>query len=304
MLSVEASRPAQYFTMDWASGQLGRIADTQPDLEKASLSTPRRIALRSRDGLRLEGYLTLPPAEEGRAPARPLPAVLLPHGGPAAADSARYDHWTQFLASRGWAVMQLDFRGSTGYGQDFREAGRRRWGLEMQNDLADGLRWLVGQGIADPGRVCIVGASYGGYAALMGAVNDPALYRCVASFAGPTDLRDLLSHAQHFQGYELGAEAEIGTWWGDREKLRSTSPALRAADIRVPVLLIHGANDAVVPVEQSRDMARALADARHADARYVELPLGDHALSREEDRLRVLTELERFLQRNLDTPAP
>ncbi|MCR6475410.1 S9 family peptidase [Variovorax sp. ZS18.2.2] len=303
VLSVQGSRPTKYYTMDWASGKLGLISDTHPALEKQPLATPKRVALRSRDGLQLEGYLTLPPAREaetaGAPSVRRLPTIMLPHGGPASIDTGSYDYWAQFFASRGWAVLQINFRGSIGYGQDFREAGRRRWGLEMQDDLADGLRWLVEQGIADPQRACIVGGSYGGYAALMGAVKDPALYRCAISFAGPSDLRDLLSHSQSYIGYELGAEAEIGTWWGDREKLRQTSPALRAAEIRVPVLLIHGANDLIVPVEQSRDMAEALKKANRADARYVELPLGDHSLSREEDRVRVLTEMERFLQKNL-----
>lgn len=307
VLSIQGARPPDYFMMDWASGRAEIIGSAQPELVKQPLATPRRIALRSRDGLALEGYLTLPPRRaagpmdnSGGRPARPMPAILLPHGGPAAADTGGYDYWSQFLASRGWAVLQINFRGSTGYGQEFREAGRRRWGLEMQDDLADGMRWLVDQGIADAGRVCIVGGSYGGYAALMGAVKDPALYRCVVSFAGPTDLRDLLSHSQNFVGYELGAEAEIGTWWGDREKLRQTSPALRAAEIRVPVLLMHGVNDLTVPVEQSRDMAEALQKAGHTDTRYVELPLGNHTLARQQDRVRVLTEMERFLQQNLD----
>ncbi|MGJ7603448.1 alpha/beta hydrolase family protein [Variovorax sp. LT1R20] len=304
VLSVHGSRPPKYFTMDWPSGKLGLISDTHPALEKQPLATPKRVALRSRDGLQLEGYLTLPPVREadtaGAPSARRLPTIMLPHGGPASLDTGSYDYWAQFLASRGWAVMQINFRGSIGYGQDFREAGRRRWGLEMQDDLADGLGWLVEQGIANPKRACIVGASYGGYAALMGAVKDPTLYRCAISIAGVSDLRDLLSHSQNYMGYELGAEAKIGTWWGDREKLRQTSPALRAAEIRVPVLLIHGANDLIVPVEQSRDMAEALKKAGRTDARYVELPLGDHNLSREQDRVRVLTEMEQFLRKNLE----
>lgn len=197
-------------------------------------------------------------------------------------------------------MLQINFRGSTGYGQDFREASRRRWGLEMQDDLADSLRWLVDQGIADPARACMADGSYGGYAALMGAVKDLALYRCVISFAGPADLRDLLSHAQNYAGYELGAEVEIGAWWSDRERLRQASPAQRAAEIRAPVLLIHGVNDLTMPVSQSREMAEALSKAGHADARYVELPLADHTLSRQQDRVRVLAEIEEFLKKYLD----
>ncbi|MGJ7545232.1 alpha/beta hydrolase family protein [Variovorax sp. LT1R16] len=297
----EAARPPEYFMVDWASGQVEPFGRNHPTLDKQPLATPRRIALRSRDGLALAGFLTLPPGGvPGARPARPLPAVLLSHGGPAAADTGSYDYVSQFMASRGWAVLQLDSRGSTGYGQDFREAGRRRWGLEMQDDLADGLRWMVDQGIADAGRVCIAGSSYGGYSALMGVVKDPALYRCAVSLAGPADLRDLLAHSQKFVGYAVNAEAEIGTWWGDREQLRQTSPALRAAEIRVPVLLVHGANDPAVPVTQSRDMAEALQKAGRTEVRYVELPLGDHTLSRQQDRVQFLTEVEQFLQKNLD----
>ncbi|MBB1604077.1 S9 family peptidase [Variovorax sp. UMC13] len=301
VVASEAARPPEYFMVDWARGQVEPFGRNHPALDEQPLATPQQVALRSRDGLALEGYLTLPPGVvPGTRPARPLPTVLLPHGGPAAADNGSYEYWPQFMASRGWAVLQLNFRGSTGYGQDFREAGRRRWGLEMQDDLADGLRWMVDQGIADAARVCIAGSSYGGYSALMGVVKDPALYRCAVSLAGPADLRDLLAHSQKFVGYATHAEAEIGTWWGDRAQLRQTSPALRAAEIRVPVLLMHGANDATVPVEQSRDMAEALQKAGRTDVRYVELPLGDHALSRQQDREQFLAEVEQFLRKNLD----
>ncbi|KAF1036029.1 MAG: Dipeptidyl aminopeptidase BIII [Herbaspirillum frisingense] len=172
--------------------------------------------------------------------------------------------------------------------------------MEMQDDVTDGVHWSIAQGIADPAKVCIVGGSYGGYAAMMGAIKTPDLYRCALSINGVADLRDLLANQQRFIGYEIGAERIIGQWWSDRERLRQTSPVNRAGEIRTPLLLIHGKEDRAVPVEQSRDMADALKDAGNGNYTYLELPLGDHELSREEDRARAFGEMENFLKRYLD----
>lgn len=169
----------------------------------------------------------------------------------------------------------------------------------MQDDLADGARWLVTQGIADPARICVVGGSYGGYSGLMGAVKDPELYRCVVSFAGPTDLQDLIQHTQGYADLAHSVERELGASWNDRERLRMTSPVLRAAEIRAPALLIHGKKDRVVPVEQSRGMVAALQRARHLQTQYIELPEGDHTPSGQDDRTRVLREMEALLEKHL-----
>jgi dipeptidyl aminopeptidase/acylaminoacyl peptidase len=196
-----------------------------------------------------------------------------------------FNYWTQFLVSRGWNVLQVNFRGSSGYGGDFLQAGFKRWGFEMQDDLTDAAQYVIGQGIADPERICIVGGSYGGYAALMGVVKTPEFFRCAVSFAAVSDLQSLLEERRQFLGYELGAERQLGSLWSDRGRLKATSPVNHADKIRTPLLIVHGAEDRVVPVEQSRAMVEALKDAGFTRMRYVELPDGDHHLSRQDDRL-------------------
>lgn len=297
--SSTSNTPARYYWLDRTTGKMHELAKSYPALEGLRMPAPHAVQFQGRDGTPLHGYLTPP----WHGPATNAPLVVLPHGGPFARDVARFDIYTQFLASRGWAVLQVNFRGSTGYGAEFEQAGLKRWGLEMQDDITDGVQWAIRQGLADAQRVCIVGASYGGYAALMGVVKTPDLYRCGISINGVSDLRELLANAQGYIGYEIGAERQIGRWWGDREQLRQTSPVNRAREIRTPLLLIHGEQDRIVQVDQSRDMADALKDAGHRDYQYLELPLGDHSLSRQEDRLRALTAMEAFLKRYLDAPT-
>ncbi len=303
LLHSENSRqPAEYYVGDRKSGELALLGGTYPDLDTARLAGKQRVTIQARDGLPLDAYLTLPHGRgvgDGRAP---LAMVLLPHGGPQGRDDAGFDAWTELLADRGHAVLQVNFRGSAGYGHGFMAAGLKRWGLEMQDDLADGVAWAVAQRVADPARVCIVGGSYGGYAALMGAVKTPELYRCAVSFAGVTDLPDLIAHKSEYIGGRARAEETIGAAWGDREQLRATSPARQAERIRVPVLLVHGTADRSVPVEQSADMAKALKRAGKP-YRYIEQEGGDHYLSRYEHRLEFFQALEAFLDEHLGTPA-
>lgn len=211
-----------------------------------------------------------------------------------------FDYWTQFFVSRGWAVLQVNFRGSSGYGGDFLQAGFKRWGLEMQDDLTDAAQYAIDHAIANPERICIVGGSYGGYAALMGIVRTPELFRCAVSFAGVSDLRSLLEERRQFLGYELGAERQLGSLWSDRNRLKATSPVNHADKIRTPLLIVHGAEDRVVPVEQSRAIVQALKDPGFTRMRYVELPDGDHHLSRQDDRLTVFREMEQFLATHLN----
>lgn len=297
--SLSAASATRLYWLDRKTGSMILFANTYPELPAAQLATPRSVNFKSRDGLDLHGYLTLPASASAQA-GHKLPLILFPHGGPSVRDVAGFDYWTQFFASRGWAVLQVNFRGSSGYGSDFETAGFKRWGMEMQDDLTDGVAWLAQEGNIDTAKVCIVGASYGGYAAMMGVIKTPDLYRCAVSVAGVADLRDLLAQSQRYIGYEISAERQIGEWWGDRERLRQTSPVNRAKEIRTPLLLIHGKEDRIVDVDQSRDMASALKNAGNKDYRYVELPLGDHNLSREEDRITTFTEMERFLKKYLD----
>jgi len=295
-------RPGLFYLGDRRTGDLFEIGSQYPELDPTRLSGKHVTTIKARDGLPLNAFLSLPPGRRAGDGGVALPMVLLPHGGPHSRDDDGFDVWTEFLASRGYAVLQVNFRGSDGYGIDFKNAGLRRWGLEMQDDLTDAVQWAVAQKMADPARVCIVGGSYGGYAALMGVVKTPELYRCAISFAGVSDLPDLM---QHWSDYVLGretAEHMLGRAWGDRERLRATSPARQAERIRVPVLLAHGTADRVVPVDQSETMASALKSAGMR-YRYIELDRGDHHLSRYTHRLEFFKAMEAFLGEHLAPAA-
>jgi dipeptidyl aminopeptidase/acylaminoacyl peptidase len=236
---------------------------------------------------------------------RNLPLVVLVHGGPTARDDFEFDWWASFLASRGYAVLQPNFRGSSGYGAAWEEAGYREWGRLMQTDVEDGALVLGRNGIADPERICIVGGSYGGFAALAGAALTPERYACAAAIAGVSDLPMMLSNV----AIAIGSQSMPSDWWGmligdrreDGAALRAVSPAHQAANVRAPVLLIHGANDTVVPIAQSRRMADALRSAGK-DVRLVEYPGEDHWLSDATTRIAMLRELETFLAAHLGAP--
>lgn len=294
--SGHSSQAMQYYIFDREHDRIVKLAETYPSLRTEDMSPPNPVTFPARDGLQLHGYWTVPKGHDSRA----LPVVVLPHGGPWARDTDSFNLWTQFFASRGWAVLQINFRGSKGYGEEFERAGFQRWGLEMQDDITDGVQWVIQQGFASSGRICIVGAGFGGYAALMGVAKTPDLYRCAVSLAGPTDLRMLVDDQRFYRGAEASNDVRIGRWWSDRDRLNATSPVHQAGQIRTPVLLLHGVNDVVVPVAHSREMVDALKGAGHQAFRYIEMPLADHWLSREEDRVQVFREMEQFLKTYLD----
>lgn len=294
--SGNAAQPVQYYIFDREHDRIVKFAESRPEVNTAQMAVPKSVTIQARDGFALHGYLTVPLDRDERA----MPLVVFPHGGPSARDTDHWDSWTQLFASRGWAVLQINFRGSSGYGDDFLRAGFQRWGLEMQDDITDAVRWAVQQGIANANRICIVGAGYGGYAALMGAVKTPELYQCAISIAAVSDLRKLVDDARFYVGQEVLAESRIGRWWSDRDRLKDTSPVTHAKEIRTPLLIIHGVSDVVVPVAHSRELVDALKGAGVQNYRYIELPQGDHWLSREPDRLQVFQEMESFLKSHLD----
>jgi dipeptidyl aminopeptidase/acylaminoacyl peptidase len=188
----------------------------------------------------------------------------------------------------------MNFRGSSGYGHDFMQAGLKNWGLAMQDDVEDGTRWLIEQGISDPKKICIVGASYGGYAALMGAIKSPELYQCAVSFAGVTDIAYLVRSSRRYTNYEVVKE-QIGS---NSRELKKRSPLHNAEQLNIPSLLIHGTKDRSVKVQHSRRMHKALAKL-DKDVKYVELDDGTHYLSNNEHRLRAFEEMDVFLGRYL-----
>ena len=282
-----------YYIFDARENAALAMPPQYPDLENGSLAWTIATEYVARDGLAIPAFVTLPPGIDSLDDVEKIPFIVHPHGGPSARDFLRFSYTVQFLASRGYGVLQMNFRGSTGYGQAFRDAGNREWGQAMQDDVTDGARWLIEKNYADPDRIAIVGASYGGYAALMGAVKTPDLYRCAVSFAGVSDLPRLLSHARKFIHGKYRTRY-IGDLWKDRKMLAENSPARRAEEIQVPVLLIHGDQDTTVDIDQSERMAKALRkyDKEH---RFVELEDGDHYLSLFQNRLRYLQESEQFL---------
>jgi dipeptidyl aminopeptidase/acylaminoacyl peptidase len=288
--------PAVYYLIDYKRGAADIVGEEYPSLVNAPLGEVRELTYKARDGYEIPAFVTLPAG----AGDKQLPMVVLPHGGPESRDVRSFDWLAQFLASRGYAVLQPQFRGSTGYGEAHRKAGYRQWGRLMQDDVTDGVKALIEQGIADPKRVCIVGASYGGYAALAGAAFTPELYACAVSINGVSNLPLMLT----FEEAYAGKESDSLRYWKDHIGLKtspeviSKSPARAATNVRAAVLLLHGVNDSVVPVAQSREMASALKSLGKAHT-LIELPGEDHWLSRSDSRTRVLTEMEAFLATHL-----
>lgn len=284
---------ASYAMVDLKNRTAIPIGAVYQSLKPADIAEVRPVSYKAKDGLEISGYLTLP---RGREAAK-LPLVVLPHGGPESRDVPGFDWWSQALASLGYAVLQPNFRGSSGFGVAFTEAGYGEWGRKMQTDLSDGVQFLAAQGIVDPKRVCIVGASYGGYAALAGAAFDGATYRCAASVAGPSDMRRMLTSSKRRDGHDalrywarfMGADDP-----GD-PVLKEISPAEHADRITIPVLLIHGKDDTVVPLEQTRFMEKAL-KAAGKPAETLIMDGEDHWLSRSETRLQMLERVAAFLK--------
>ena len=287
-LLVEVGDPSQagalyYWNTDGAA--MHRIAWNNDDLKDRRLSPVSTVQYKARDGTMIEAVLTLP---RGRT-AQHLPLIVMPHGGPGARDAEEYDWWVQFLAEQGYAVIQPNYRGSTGYGKAFHDLGKGEWGLKMQDDLLDAVTFLAAQGVADPGRVCIVGASYGGYAAMRGAQRDGAHYRCAAAFAGISDIAAMLKYDRNLFGKGI-----TDYWKKQATDFTAVSPRFHAGDFGAPILIAHGVADKRVPVKQSRMLVSELQKAGKP-YQYLEQKYGDHHFSRAEDRLEFLKALQAFL---------
>lgn len=292
----KAGDAGAYYVYDTATQKLRMIGKRYPQLSAPEhLGERRAIKYKARDGTQIPAYLTLPVGIE----ARNLPLVLLVHGGPHARDDFSFDWWSSFLASRGYAVLQANFRGSTGYGYEWFNAGRGRWGDGvMQTDVEDGADALVKAGIINAARICIMGGSYGGYAALAGATVTPERYACAVSVNGVSDPEYMLKEATRGDAKSMVAE-----WWSksmgsDMDHLRKVSPIRHVDKVRAPILLLHGIEDSVVKVEQSRSMNTKLLRAKR-NVRFVELGGDDHWLSSASTRTLMLQEIETFLAQNL-----
>lgn len=294
--------PGSWYVLDVVKKTLRRFGRRREAVDVARMQPMKTIEYAARDGLKIPAYLTTPAGAKGG------PAVILVHGGPISRDYWRWDWEVQALASRGYNVLQPQFRGSEGFGRKFREAGYGQWGLAMQDDISDGVAYLVANGIADPKRICIVGTSYGGYAAMWGLVKTPDLYQCGISFAGVTDLSLLLTgwsdsnDYQYFRDFRRHTVGDIKT---DREKFDQVSPLKNAAKIKAPVLLMHANQDERVPIEHSTKMRDALERAGRS-VEWQEFALEGHGLFAPHNRKRQLELMTTFLRRHIGdgTHAP
>jgi dipeptidyl aminopeptidase/acylaminoacyl peptidase len=300
-------QPRFFSLFDTSSGSLNRVGETYPTIRPEQMGQKDLIHYTARDGLDIPAWLTLPHGLDQNT-ARNLPMVVLVHGGPWIRGGAwEWDPEVQFLASRGYAVLEPEFRGSTGYGTRHFQAGWKQWGLAMQNDVADGTRWAIGQGIAQPRRICIAGASYGGYATLMGLVNDPELYRCGIDWVGVTDIDALYSGSWIYYSdtpenwKKYGVRDLVGDQVKDAAQLRATSPLRQAARITQPLLLAYGGFDHRVPPDQGKNFRDAVR-VNNPDVEWVLYPAEGHGWALPSTRVDFWSRVEKFLARNIGTP--
>ncbi len=294
-----------YFLYEPATKSLSKLFQTY-NVSGAQLGYTFSIEYKAQDGETISAIVTAPPGVNISGERPNLPTIVLPHGGPAAYDSVGFDWLAQFFANRGYLVLQPNFRGSSGFGAKFLLAGYGEWGGLMQDDVTDGINALITGGYTDPERVCIMGASYGGYAALMGAAKTPDLYKCAVSIAGVSDLEEFIKDNIRRGGDDSYSVAywtrNIGDVKDDKEKLRNTSPARLADQIKIPVLLLHGKDDSVVDYNQSRTMERALKKA-DKPVTLITLRNEDHYLSFADTRIQTLEETSKFIDAHIGPNA-
>jgi dipeptidyl aminopeptidase/acylaminoacyl peptidase len=287
--------PGTRFIYDAKSDSLSVLAEINPKIAAADMAPMKPIRYTSRDGLTIHGYLTLP---VGREP-KDLPCVVNPHGGPWARDIWGYNPEVQFLANRGYCVLQMNFRGSTGYGRQFWEASFGQWGLKMQDDITDGVNWLVQQGVADPKRVGIYGASYGGYATLAGVAFTPELYAAAVNYVGVSNLFTFMNTIPPYWRSELAKIHDmVGHPERDKERMTRTSPALNAEKIKTPLMVVQGARDPRVNKAESDQMVEALRK-RGVDVPYMVKDNEGHGFRNEENQYEFYGAMEAFLGKHL-----
>lgn len=287
--------PGARYVYDAKAGSLSKLAEVNPAIVERDMATMVPVAYTSRDGLKINGYLTLP---VGR-PAQNLPCIVNPHGGPWARDGWGFNPEVQFLANRGYCVLQMNFRGSIGYGRAFWEASFGQWGLKMQDDVTDGVQWLIKQGIADPKRVGIYGGSYGGYTTLAGVTFTPDLYAAAVDYVGVSNLFTFLNTIPPYWKPMLEKmHAMVGHPEKDKERLTATSPALQADRIRTPLFIAQGARDPRVNKAESDQVVEALKK-RGIDVQYMVKDNEGHGFQNEENRFEFYAAMEAFFAKHL-----
>jgi len=285
----------KYFLFDSKTSELTELADVSPWLNEDDMAEMKPVHYPSRDGLKINGYLSLPVGKE----AKNLPVVINPHGGPWHRDSWGFNPEVQFLCNRGYAVLQMNFRGSTGYGRDFWTASFGQWGLNMQNDISDGVQWLIEEGIADPDRVAIYGGSYGGYATLAGVTFTPDLYRCAIDYVGVSNLFSFMATIPPYWKPYLEMMYEmVGHPERDKERLTATSPVFHVDKIKAPLFVAQGAKDPRVNVDESDQIVAALKK-KNVDVQYMVKEDEGHGFRNEENRFEFYDAMESFLSKHM-----
>ncbi|GHO69888.1 peptidase S9 [Ktedonobacter sp. SOSP1-52] len=287
--------PVAYYVYDRAS-KSGRLLFTnQPELSNYTLAQMQPVSFKARDSLTIHGYLTLPAGESQK----PLPLVLNVHGGPWARDGWGYRPEAQWLANRGYACLQVNYRGSTGYGKEFLNAGNKEWGAKMHDDLVDAVHWAIEQGIADPAKVAIYGGSYGGYAALAGATFTPDLFCCAVDIVGPSNLITLIrTIPPYWSTFLANFHMRVGNPDTEEEFLKSRSPLFKADQIKIPMLIAQGANDPRVKQAESEQIVAAMKE-KGISYEYMLFPDEGHGFAKPENRIKFYIAAERFLAKHL-----
>ena len=296
--------PSTYFLYNRESKLLNKVGETAPGIDPKQMGRQQALRYKARDGLEIPALLTLPPGGKKSG----LPLVVLVHGGPWVRGSSwGWNPHTQFLASRGYAVLEPEFRGSLGFGSAHYKASFKQWGLAMQNDVADGVRWAVDKGLVDPKRVCIAGASYGGYATLMGLINDPDMYKCGVDWVGVTDINLMYGSANHTSDMpdewkRYGMPEMIGDQVKDAAQLKATSPIEQAARIRQPLLLAYGGADVRVPIDHGTKFYSAV-KRTNPNVEWVEYAEEGHGFRLPKNNIDFWSRVEKFLDKNIGKGA-
>jgi dipeptidyl aminopeptidase/acylaminoacyl peptidase len=291
--------PADYYLFDVEKRTLEELGQAYDWIDEEDLGEMKPVTIEARDGLMLPAYLTLPPGSDGKN----LPLVINPHGGPRARDSYGFRPDVQLMANRGYAVLQVNFRGSTGYGEAFDKAGWGKWGLEMQDDITDSVNWAVEQGIADPDRVCIYGGSYGGYAAMAGITFTPELYKCAVNYVGVTDIELLFeTMPAAWKRFEASMVRQIGDPDGGKADLAQRSPINHVDQIKVPLLMAYGLRDPRVVIDHALDLEKELKK-YEVDYELIIKKREGHGFVRFENQVEFYGKLIDFLDQHIGSKA-